>query len=256
MLCSVCELIKSFGDGRDYVTSLRNLCKHFAFLQCSQSKTRKTRLHYSLDPLTGLKVSLAKCDPEIDWIMQWSFLGNRYKYGLTVQHFRDCVSIIRTDVLDCNSKYTWLIAWEDFIAFSCCESFVSYLEWVMGLKSTQLLWLFMNVHNRTVTGKSNPNFIQELTYLSNIFLLILHISLTLMFIYSRWKCIIAKLITLQISYCTESNYFFFYFFKYSPHFKMFQMKFVDLNKIYILLNTCFFFHLFLRKIKMFSLNFI
>jgi len=39
----------------------------------------------------------------------------------------------------------------------------------------------------------------EYTYLPNVFYTTLHTSLTLIFIYSRYASIVAKLITLQIS---------------------------------------------------------
>lgn len=196
LIWAVQELIESFSKGWDYMAGLRNWCtvtnKYFVSLLCKQSKTSKTKQHCPLDPITRLKIVSRK------W--PWDRLTNAMKSSWAISSIRMelqssvlktvSLSMIRepVDVFDCNSILTWQITKENFIAFSFCENFISYPDW--GAKSTQLLWFVINVHNWTSASKSNANSTQELTYFSNKFLLILHISLMLVFIYCRLKWII------------------------------------------------------------------
>lgn len=79
----------------------------------------------------------------------------------------------------------------------------------------------------------------EYTYLPNVFYTTLHTSLTLIFIYSRYASIVAKLITLQIS---QLFHVFCYFAKFSSYQKIFQVKVLNLSEVYILSYTYFISH--------------
>jgi hypothetical protein len=66
------------------------------------------------------------------------------------------------------------------------------------------------------------------------FFAILHISLTYVLIYCRYKYIIIKLITLQLSHCRKSYYFSFYIVTYSLNWKVFL---ICHNEIYFSCHT-------------------
>jgi hypothetical protein len=72
----------------------------------------------------------------------------------------------------------------------------------------------------------------QYTYFSNAFLATLHTSLTMLYIYCRYKSAVPKLIILQMPYCTICNHSSLYFIKYSPCWKMCKMKAVYPDETY------------------------
>jgi hypothetical protein len=67
------------------------------------------------------------------------FSGNHpCMYGVTIQHFRECLQI---------SMLTWLIAWEDFNTFCCHENKLMWVTWTAVSGSRMI--------NRTVGSRTS-----------------------------------------------------------------------------------------------------
>jgi hypothetical protein len=67
-----------------------------------------------------------------------------------------------------------------------------------------IFWIYYNIRGTNQKQRRNVYYSGVHIFL-NVFFTILHTSLTLVFIYYRYRSIAAKLVTLEISHCKESE---------------------------------------------------